>query len=111
MTSSLPVVTTQTPVTLTAKAAEQVQSIMRTKNIPPDYGLRIGIRGGHGCGGHQLILGFDKHKDSDLTYTLEGVTIHVDKKHMMYVFGKQVDFYEGADAKGFVFVDQSMQKA
>ncbi len=30
---------------------------MRTKNIPADYGLRVGIRGGSGCGGAQLILG------------------------------------------------------
>lgn len=93
------------PVTLTRKAAEQVQSIMRTKNIPADYGLRIGIRGGTGCGGHQLILGFDKKKESDLAYTQEGIPVYVDKKHMLYVVGKEVDFYEGADARGFVFVD------
>jgi iron-sulfur cluster assembly protein len=96
---------TQTPVTLSPKAAEQVLSIMRTKNIPDDYGLRIGIRGGHGCGGHQLILGFDKKKDSDITYTEAGIPVYVNKKHMMYVLGKEVDFYEGADAKGFVFVE------
>jgi len=29
----------------------------------------------------------------------------VDKKHTMYLIGKQVDFYEGADAKGFMFVE------
>lgn len=80
-------------------------SIMRTKNIPAGYGLRIGIRGGSGCGGHQLILGFDKSKEGDMTYTQQGITVYVDKKHVMYVFGKEVDFYEGADAKGFVFLD------
>lgn len=93
------------PVTLTKKAAEQVQSIMRTKNIPEGYGLRIGIRGGSGCGGHQLILGFDKPKDGDMQYNQEGIQIYVDKKHMMYVFGKEVDFYEGTDTRGFVFLD------
>lgn len=95
------------PVTLTKKAAEHVLLIMRTKNIPAGYGLRIGIRGGSGCGGHQLILGFDKPKEGDMHYTQEGIQVYVDKKHMMYVFGKEVDFYEGADAKGFVFVDTS----
>jgi iron-sulfur cluster assembly protein len=29
----------------------------------------------------------------------------VDKKHIMFLIGKQVDFYEGADARGFMFVD------
>lgn len=80
---------------------------MQTKNIPSEYGLRVGIRGGSGCGGHQLILGFDKPKDTDMTYTYEGIPVLVDKKHMLYVFGKQVDFYEGGDAKGFVFHDTS----
>jgi iron-sulfur cluster assembly protein len=98
-------VITPPPVTLTKKAARQVDSIMQTKNIPAGYGLRIGIRGGSGCGGHQLILGFDKQKESDLTYTQEGITIHVDKKHVLYVVGKEVDFYDGADARGFVFVE------
>lgn len=97
--------TTLLPVTLTPKAAEQVIHIMQTKNIPPGYGLRVGIRGGSGCGGHQLILGFDKPKDTDMTYSQQGIQVLVDKKHVLYVFGKQVDFYEGGDAKGFVFND------
>lgn len=80
---------------------------MLTKNIPADYGLRIGIRGGSGCGGAQLIVGFDKKKEADLVYEIEGIPIYVDKKHTMYVIGKEVDFYEGADARGFVFVEQA----
>jgi iron-sulfur cluster assembly protein len=52
------------PITLTARAAEEVQNIMRTKNIPEGYALRLGIKGG-GCGGVS----------------------------------------EGADAKGFMFVE------
>lgn len=93
------------PVTLSQKAADQVLQIMQTKKIPPGYGLRVGIRGGSGCGGHQLILGFDKHKDTDMTYSHQGIQVLVDKKHVLYVIGKEVDFYEGGDAKGFVFVD------
>jgi len=29
----------------------------------------------------------------------------IDKKHMLYVIGKEVDFHEGTDARGFVFVE------
>ena len=94
------------PVTLSSKAAAEVQKIMRTKNIPAGYGLRIGIRGGKGCGAAQFILGFDKKRDSDLVYTEEGVQVFLDKKHTLYVIGKQVDFHDGADARGFVFVDK-----
>jgi len=93
------------PVGLTARAAEEVRKIMQTKNIPAGYGLRVGIRGG-GCGGVALMIGFDKEKPTDLTYTLQGITLLIDKKHTMYLIGKEVDFYEGADARGFMFADQ-----
>jgi iron-sulfur cluster assembly protein len=92
------------PIGLTVRAAEEVRKIMETKNIPSDYALRVGIRGS-GCGGVSLIIGFDKQKPTDLVYQEEGITLLIDKKHTMYVIGKQVDFYEGADAKGFMFAD------
>jgi iron-sulfur cluster assembly protein len=94
------------PIRLTARAAEEVRKIMQTKNIPADYALRVGIRGG-GCGGVSLIIGFDKQKPNDLAYHEEGIDVVIDKKHTMYLLGKQVDFYEGADARGFMFVEQS----
>lgn len=93
------------PVGLTARAAEEVRKIMLTKNIPAGYGLRVGIKGG-GCGGVGLMIGFDKEKLTDITYSIEGIPIHIDKKHTMYLIGKEVDFYEGGDARGFMFADQ-----
>jgi iron-sulfur cluster assembly protein len=93
------------PVGLTARAAAEVKKIMKGKNIPAGYGLRIGVRGGHGCGGAQLIIGFDKKKESDMEFRIDEVDVYVDKKHTMYVIGKEVDFYEGSDATGFLFRD------
>jgi iron-sulfur cluster assembly protein len=94
------------PVTLSVRAAEEVKKIMQTKNIPADYGLRVGIKGGGGCGGVNLILGFDKKKETDLIYDIDGIPVYVDKKHTLYVMGKEVDFMETTDARGFMFVDQ-----
>ena len=94
------------PVGLTTRAAEEVLKIMEAKKIPEGYGLRVGVRGSGGCSGVSLIIGFDKPKSTDITYTLNGITIHVDKKHTLYLIGKEVDFYEGADARGFMFVDE-----
>jgi iron-sulfur cluster assembly protein len=91
------------PVRLSERAAEEVKKIMQTKNIPEGYGLRIGVRGGHGCGGAQLIIGFDKQKESDLAYTINDIAIYVDKKHTMYVIGKEVDWVEGETGRGFMF--------
>lgn len=94
------------PVGLTAKAAREVRKIMEHKNIPAGYALRVGVRGG-GCAGVSLLIGFDKQKTSDLSYSIEGIDILIDKKHTMYLIGKEVDFYEGADARGFHFVDSA----
>ena len=95
------------PISISAKAAEEIRKIMQTKNIPEGYSLRVGIRGG-GCGGVSLLIGFDKKKASDLSYSVEGIPVLVDKKHTMYIIGKEVDFYDGADARGFMFVDSDV---
>lgn len=92
------------PVTISAKAAEEIRKIMQTKNIPAGYALRVGVRGG-GCSGVSLMIGFDKMKDTDLAYEVEGIPVLIDKKHTMYIIGKEVDFHEGSDARGFMFVD------
>lgn len=94
------------PVTISEKAAVEIRKIMQTKNIPEGYSLRVGIKGG-GCGGVALLIGFDKQKATDLAYTIEGIPVVVDKKHTMYIIGKEVDFYDGADARGFMFTDKA----
>jgi iron-sulfur cluster assembly protein len=94
------------PIRISQRAATEIRKIMETKNIPPDYGLRVGIRGG-GCGA-SLIIGFDRQKDKDLSYTIAGITVYIDKRHALYIVGKEIDFYEGADAKGFLFTDQPL---
>lgn len=89
------------PVQISEKAALEIKKIMASKNIPDGYGLRVGVKGG-GCG-VSLLIGFDKKKESDMDYLIDNIPVYIDKKHTMYVIGKEVDFYEGADARGFVF--------
>lgn len=92
------------PVTITTRAVDEILKIMHTKNIPSDYGLRIGIKGS-GCGGAALMIGFDKKKETDLIYSIADITIYIDKRHALYVVGKEIDFYESAETHGFMFVD------
>ena len=91
------------PVTLTERAAEEIRKIMTTKNIPQDYGLRVGVRGG-GCGVAWMI-GFDKKKESDLSYIIADIPVYVDKKHTLFVIGKQVDFIDCSEGRGFTLID------
>ena len=92
------------PITLTEKALAEARNIMQEKNVPAEYGLRVGVQGG-GCSGLSYLLGFDKKKDADELYEMDGVKIIMDKKHGMYVMGMQIDFQDGLNARGFIFVN------
>ncbi len=75
---------------------------MQEKNVPANYGLRVGVQGG-GCSGMSYLLGFDQAKDADEVYNVEGIDLIMDKKHAMYVLGMEVDFQDGLNARGFSF--------
>jgi iron-sulfur cluster assembly protein len=94
------------PVSITEKALAEIYLIIREKNIPPDYGLRIGINGG-GCSGVSYALGFDRMKATDDTYIYNGITLYMDKKHAMFVLGMIIDFEETSELRGFVFNNPS----
>ena len=99
-----------TPVTLTDKAIAQIKAIRTTKDIPETHGLRIGVKGA-GCAGVSYLLGFDTKKEHDSMYEVDGLTIYLAKKDTMYLIGLEVDYYEGADAKGFTFVNPEKSNA
>lgn len=99
-----------TPVTISAKAAEEIRRIMETKNIPEGYRLRVGVRGGGGCGGASFVLGFDTKKESDLEYEFNHIPVLIDKRHTLYLIGKEVDYVASGDAQGFTFVDAAREK-
>ena len=100
------------PVTLTDRARAEVRRIVANKQIPAQYGLRVGVKGG-GCSGMSYVLGFDKQRDHALSFELapgaadgEGaapITVFMDKRHGLYLMGTTVDYHDGLDARGFVF--------
>ncbi|MGC3948531.1 MAG: iron-sulfur cluster assembly accessory protein [Chryseolinea sp.] len=92
------------PITISDRAAAEIRNIMENKNIPAGYGLRVGVKGG-GCG-VSLLIGFDKQKEADRTYIVNGIQVYVDRKHAMYIIGKEIDFVESDEARGFMFADQ-----
>ncbi|GGZ40701.1 hypothetical protein GCM10007049_37490 [Echinicola pacifica] len=97
------------PITITEKAQEEIRNIMTHKNIPTDYALRVGVKGG-GCGGMSYALGFDLNKEGDESFQLEGIPVLIEKRHVMFLMGMQIDFYEGDDARGFTFVNPDIPK-
>ncbi len=97
------------PIKITETAQREIKSIIANKNIPKDYALRVGVKGG-GCGGMSYLLGFDKAREEDQQFEIEGIPILIEKKHFMFLMGMQVDFYEGNEARGFTFVNPDIPK-
>jgi len=96
------VTTTSAPVKLTAGALKQLKRIMQEQNVPDEYGLRIGVKGG-GCSGFSYILGFDVMKEKDQVYELEGFKVLMEKSHGIYLIGMEIDWVEGLNNRGFTF--------
>ena len=89
-------------INISNKALGEIKNIMTNKNIPEGYGLRIGVRGA-GCAGVRQYLGFDKIKEKDDNFNINGVEVYVEKKDALYLIGLELDFQDDADARGFVF--------
>jgi iron-sulfur cluster assembly protein len=98
--------TAKAPIALSPRAAEEIKSIMSTKQIPDGFGLRVGVRGG-GCSGMSYILGFDKKREHDLTFLVDDIVLYLDKRHGLYLMGTTVDYHDGLDARGFTFDNPS----
>lgn len=97
------------PISITEKAEAEIKHIMATKNIPIDYFLRVGVKGG-GCGGMSYALGFDQPKAEDQQFEIDGIPVLIEKKHYMFLMGMQIDFFEGDEARGFTFINPDIPK-
>lgn len=94
--------TTTTPIQITDSALKQLKRIMGEQNVPDEYGLRVGVKGG-GCSGFSYILGFDVLKEKDAVFEIEGFKVYMEKSHSMYLLGMEIDWLEGLNNRGFTF--------
>jgi iron-sulfur cluster assembly protein len=94
---------TDTPdaaITLSAKAVEKIGDLLGDQADSGEQALRVAVRGG-GCSGFQYALAFDKAKEDDHVFEVDGVAVIVDKVSMQFVFGSEVDYIEGLQGAGF----------
>jgi iron-sulfur cluster assembly protein len=91
-----------TPVLLSDRAASEIRDIMVQKELPDGFGLRVGVRGG-GCSGMSYMLGFDRKREHDLQFEVDGIPVYLDKRHGLYLMGTTIDYQDGLDARGFTF--------
>lgn len=97
------------PVTLTATAINELKRLLVAEQVPESNGLRVGVKGG-GCSGMTYILGFDKKEDADEEFMIDGLRVFMNPSHQIYLFGMQVDYQDGLNARGFVFENPNATK-
>jgi iron-sulfur cluster assembly protein len=90
------------PVTITEAAAERVKALL-AKRSKPLAGVRVGVST-RGCSGMSYTLEYAEEKgEFDEVIEDKGVTILIDPKASMFVFGTEMDYVEDKLQSGFVF--------
>jgi iron-sulfur cluster assembly protein len=91
-----------TPLTITPAALERVK-VLLDKRGKPSMGVRIGIRT-KGCSGLSYTLEYaDERHPLDEVIQIDGITILIDPKAIMFILGTEMDFVEDKLQSGFVF--------
>lgn len=109
-TQTLQPTETASEIRITDKAVDEVKKLMQENQIPSDFGLRVGVKGG-GCSGLTYTLGFDNEtRDGDKIEDINGVKLMVDWKSVLYLSGTVVDYSDGLNGKGFVFNNPAAKK-
>jgi iron-sulfur cluster assembly protein len=95
---------------VTEKAVKEIKRIMTENNLPENFALRVGIKGG-GCSGLSYNLAFDSNsRPGDKIIESGGIKIFVDGKSFFYLSGTELDFSDGLNGRGFIFNNPNASK-
>ena len=90
-------------ITVSERAALQVNSLMETEGLNKEYFIRVSVVGG-GCSGLSYKMDFDNEsQEGDQEFESNGYKIVCDMKSFLYLRGTELDFTDGLNGKGFQF--------
>ena len=98
----------QQVVEITEKAIDQIKTIATNEKSHEGKGLRLAVVGG-GCSGLSYKIEFSDIKPKDNIQKYQGFSVIIDPKSSIYLKGVTLDFQDGLDGKGFVFVNPNAE--
>ncbi len=87
---------------VSSKAKEHVLELIAKEE--QGKGLRLGVKGG-GCSGLSYAITFDVEKERDNIVEFDGFKVLLDPKSAVYLKGITLDYDDGLEGKGFIFVN------
>jgi len=90
-------------ITVSPAAKEYITKLMTDKHATSETFVRVGVKSG-GCSGLEYKLDFDTvQKEGDQIFEDKGITVVVDMKSLLYLYGTELDYSGGLNGKGLTF--------
>ncbi len=90
------------PLTMTESAKARIRELMGQRETPA-VGVRIGIKT-KGCSGMSYTMEFaDTPSAFDEVVVIDGITLMIDPKAIMFILGTEMDYVEETLHSGFTF--------
>ncbi|MGB1248198.1 MAG: HesB/IscA family protein [Chitinophagales bacterium] len=94
--------TIEIPIKISSSALKELKSLQKMED--ESKSLRLGVKNG-GCAGFSYILEFEEATDSDEHYEMDGLSIVIDKMHLLHINNLELDYENGLNNRGFTFTN------
>lgn len=93
-------------ITITEKAKNEINRVVNEFGLTEKPYLRIRVVGG-GCSGFKYVLNIDEFVNEKLDDKLDidGVSVVIDKRSMMYIEGAVIDYLDDLNERGFKVIN------
>lgn len=96
--------TITSPIKISVTANKELLNLFENSTNAKEEFLRIGVKGG-GCSGLSYLLALDEKKEGDEFHVIDGIPCVINPAHAIYLFGMEIDWKNGLDARGFIFIN------
>jgi iron-sulfur cluster assembly accessory protein len=95
---------------VTTRAAEELASLLRSRQAAPDLGLRLSVSRG-GCAGMNYVMEITTQAPEDVAVALAGANIFLDPASQPFLDGAQLDYVDDLSDSGFRVVNPNAARS